>query len=470
MRMQRVDAGVGGAGGDRNALDTTAEPAGVTPLAPTSAAAEINLPRSSVGRIASRVAALQSAWQVRRFAGSGHFGSGSIPRLMTARETIEVQHALDRLGPFGTDRIDNFARLHAAIVSANDASAYAVLILVRHRIVAANQRGPDGDTLLHSLIEHGRLQPAAGISDAEAPPIGLQERLTQLIAAGANPNATDRAGRTALERILSSARADWQTVGEALLAATPRPLYLHKVRDGPTLLHRAARHSETTLVARWLALGLPSDIGMTNHRDIIDPEIRTPLRRALKNNTLEGLAIARILIAGGAVSNRRSPWLGNSMLHRAAWDADVPLIKGWIAAGLPLDDGVARGGMTALMLAVRHHSKREALITLIARNSAIDTRDAAGSTAVHLAASQPKLFRALEPLIAAGANLDVHDNRGMAPLEISIRTAFETNNDSAFWRLVGHGADLDLANPRTGLLPRSLYNQLRWRWNGAALQ
>ena len=470
MRMQRVDAGVGGAGGDRNALDTTAEPAGVTPLAPTSAAAEINLPPSSVGRIASRVAALQSAWQVRRFAGSGHFGSGSIPRLMTARETIEVQHALDRLGPFGTDRIDNFARLHAAIISANDTSAHAVFTLVRHRIVPANQRGADGDTLLHSLIEHGRLQPAEGISDAVAPRIGLQERLTQLIAAGANPTATDRGGRTALERILSSTRPDWQTVGEALLAATPLPLFMHKVKDGPTLLHRAARRGETTLVARWLALELPTDIGAANWGDVADPEIKTPLRRALKNHSLEGLEIAHMLIAGGADPNIRAPWLGNSMLHRAACDADLPLIKGWIAAGLSLDGRMRQGQrMTALMLAIRHHPKREALITLIAQSSAIETRDAEGATAVHVAASEPKLFRTLEPLIAAGADLNVHDDQGRSPLEISIDIAFETYNDSAFWILAAHGADLDLANPITGQSPRTLYNRLRWRWDGAPL-
>ena len=460
----------------RSSVNITSAPveSGIaTPMVPAAAPAGISPVTGAVCHSAPPPTAihhLQSAWRVRQFAGSGYFGLVAIPRLMKPGEMAEVEQALARLGPFGRDRIDNHARLHAAIVSGNSASADAVLALVRHRIINPNQRGPDGDTLLHSVVEHGRLHQAEGMHDSTESPIGFAERLSQLINAGANPNATDREGRTSLERILSSERSDWHPVGKALLNATPRLLHLHKVKDGPTLLHRAARHGDVTFVERWLALGLPADIGESSSSNKADPDNRTPLRRALKNQTLEGLQIARMLLTDNVDPHRPSAWGGMSMLHRAAWDADIALIKGWIAAGLSLNNPIQqRSRLTALMLAVKLYPKRAELLALIASNCEIDTRDASGATAVHHAVSKPRLFSALEPLTDAGASLDIQTNSGKSPLEISIETAFNTNNDLAFWLLAARGADLDLANPRTGNTPRDLYNARSWRWDGVPL-
>lgn len=442
---------------------------GETSVVPTDTAAEVSPPSPFTQRAVPRASHLQAAWRVRQFAARGYFGSATIPRLMTQSDLVEVQQALDRLGPFGNDRIDNHARLHTAIISANAASAHAVLTLVRHRIINPNQRGPDGGTLLHSLVEHGRLQPAEHLSDALEPSIGLQDRLAQLLAAGANPNATDREGRTAFDRILSSARPDWRCVADAFLQAAPERIFLNEVKNHPTLLHRAARQSELTIVERWLALRLPLDIGAVSWRDIRDQEVRTPLRRALKNQSLEGVEITRLLVDGRADYNLRSP-AGYNMLHQAAESADVRLLKGWIAAGLPLNDRLMnRARSTALMLAVRHQAKRPEVLMLLAQPSTINAQDTAGATALHHAASAPKLFCALDALIAAGANLNIQTDEGKSPLEVSILTARNTRNDAAFWTLLRHGADLDLINPLTGTSPRNLYLTHSIMWDGALL-
>ena len=432
----------------------------------------LTTPRASP-RASPFVSHLQTAWRVRQFAASSHFGTIALPRMMTRSDMAVVQQAIDRLGPFGGDRIDNYARLHAAIVSGTNASAQAVLTLVRHRIINPNQRGRDGDTLLHSLIEYGRLQPTDHMRDSTEPAIGLQQRLSQLIAAGVNPNATDREGRTALERILLSDRPDWHPVGKALLAATPRPLHLHMVKKGPTLLHRAARRGEIQLVERWLALGLPSDIGVPIAGHISDPELITPLWQALKNHSLEGLEIARLLmddVANPADPHRISSWSGISMLHHAALNNDRVLIKGWIAAGLPLNNPVQRRSrITALMLAVRHNPKRAELLTLIAKHSDINARDRTGATALHHAASDRKMFPALTSLITAGANLDIRSNNGTSALEVSIDTAFRSLDATAFWVLAAHGANLDLVHPITGNSARNMYNFRCWKWGGELL-
>ncbi len=413
---------------------------------------------------------LQSAWRVRQFAANAYFGSVAIPRSMSSADLAEVQEALDRLGPFGPDRIDNFARLHTGLISANAASAQAVLALVRHRIINPNQRGPDGDTLLHSLVEHGRQDSVKGMNESAHISMRFDERLTELIAAGASLYATDRENRTAFERILSSTRPDWKTVAEAILHIAPEECYLRKVKNGPTLLHRAARLGDTTLVERWIALGLPTELGLTSWRDVPDPELHTPLRRALKSQTLAGIEIARMLIASGANPYRRSPFSGKTMLHRAACDGDIKLIKGWLAAGLSLSTPTAhRARLTALMLAVGQQPKRDDLLTLIARNTEVNERDNYGRTALHHAVMSRKSYRAINALVAAGADLNMHTNAGSSPLAVSITTASETHDDLGFWLLVGHGADLDLPNPRTGQLPRDSYNLHSIRWNGPPL-
>ena len=413
---------------------------------------------------------LQTAWRLRQFAGSRYFGSATIPKRMNTAEMAAVDRALERLGPFGADRIDNIARLHAAIINTDAASAEAVLTLVFCRIIHPDQRGPDGDTLLQSLVEHGRFMAPEGLHDPAARQLSLKQRMVGLIRAGADQAATDHQGRTAFERILRSTRPDWFRVAYQLLDITPDKVVFCKVSDGPTLLHRAARHGDVDFVKRWVALRLPLDMGIRNWRAISDGEVLTPLRRALKNASLAGMETARVLLDAGADHNVSSPWIGNTMLHRAVRDADLKLIKGWIAASLPLDEPTHDAAqMTALMQAVVHHPKRADLLDLLCQVGPLDTTDAIGRTAIHHAVLAPSRSAALDTLIEAGANLDSHTDQGEAPLHIAISKAFKTNDDLAFWKLVGHGADLDLPNPVSGITPRTLYNRLCYRWGGVPL-
>ncbi len=310
-----------------NAVVAPAEADTVNATALIETAAE-NSPANALLRPTPGASHLQTAWRIRQFAGSAPFGSLAIPRPMSRADIAEVGEALDRLGPFSDDRVDNFARLHAGLISTNADSAHAVLTLVRHRIVRPNQRGPDGDTLLHSLVEYGRFHTAEGFCESAENSMRFDQRITELIAAGASFNATDRAGCTAFERILSSSRPDWQIVAKALVQIAPDEIYRGIVKNGPTLLHRAARVGDVTLVERWLALGLPSEASVARSCTLHDSKIWTPLHSALKDQTLEGLAISRMLIAHGADPYRCSTLFGNSMLHRAARDADMALIQG----------------------------------------------------------------------------------------------------------------------------------------------
>lgn len=413
---------------------------------------------------------VRSAWQVRQFAGSRHFGSVTIPRSMGAAELAEVQRALDRLGPFGTDRIDNFGRLHAAITGGNAASAHAVITLVRHRIIAPDQRGPDGDTLLHSLVEYGQQTPAAGMMESIEPAISLKERLALLIAAGTNPIAKDSNGRTAFERCLTSSRPDWEQVTNALREATPAALHLCKVDGGQTLLHRAARQGDVPTVERWLALGLPPDVGIKGWFGMNDVKLRTPLRCALKNQSLEGLEIARLLINAGANARRRSPSTGNMLLHRAVCDKDMQLLRGWSAAGLTSNALVSNySNLSPLTLAVVRHAKEHELLELLCTIEPVNGVDRRGWAAIHYATASEQRLLALRPLIDAGADLNLHTRQGESPLELCVALCVKARDPTLFLALMQRGADPDIRNPRTGVTSRRLYNVSRHWWDGAQL-
>lgn len=413
---------------------------------------------------------LQDAWRVRQFAGRGYFGSVTMPRLMRHAEVIAVQHALDRLGPFSKDRIDNCGRLHTALIGGNAASAEAVLTLVRHRVVDPDQRGPDGDTLLHSLVEHGRQHPLDGMRNSAEQSTKLADRIELLVAAGAKPTATDHQGRTAFERILSSTRPDWEEVANALLAATPANLHLNKVNGGPTLLHRAARHGDIDLVKRWITLGLPTDVGSKGFFAQLGADIDTPLRAALKNPTLEGLEIAHTLINAGANPTARSAETGDTILHWAARGADKKLLTGWAAAGLSSNQPtVDRSGMTPLMNAIIHHPKKEEQLRLLCDHAGINKTDRNGRAAIHYAASSLSRCFAVGTLSTAGADLNLHARDGKSPLELSIGVAIKHHDDFLFLGLVHQGADPDIPNPVTGVTPRRLYNNYRHWWDGAPL-
>ena len=246
-----------------------------------------------------------------------------------------------------------------------------------------------------------------------------RESLTKLLELGANVNAKDGVGLTALHYAVLV--RDGAKVGTELIA---RGADIHAKDHGTTLLHFAARFGAAKVAMELIARG--ADIHAKDRKGM------TPLHYAVENGA-EKLAME--LIARGADIHAKDRE-GMTLLHYAA--ELHPALRDAAAQRLRAEklamELIARGadihakdrkGMTPLHYAARHGAEKLAM-ELIARGADIHAKDRRGntplhhSTALHPVREGAQRLRAAKlamELIARGADIHAKNRSGETPLD-----------------------------------------------------
>jgi ankyrin repeat protein len=172
---------------------------------------------------------------------------------------------------------------------------------------------------------------------------------TYLLARGANPNAADRAGFTALH---SAAGSDYgYSTAEALLrhGANPNAKNMH----GSTALHQAA--SQGAIKVMELLLANRADVNAGNNDGY------TPLHGAVsygKNDTRK--SAVKILLERGANPNAKTSRDGETPFHKAVSRGDIEIVRLLIDYGADVN-AVSKFGVTSLYFARNSNAITELL-------------------------------------------------------------------------------------------------------------
>ena len=189
-----------------------------------------------------------------------------------------------------------------------------------------------------------------------------------LLARGADANATDADGSTALHW---AAEHDDLELAGALLTAGARARVTN--RHGIAPLHLAAANGNAAIVQRLMAAGAEVD-GAT-------PGGETPLMMAARSGDA---ATVRALLARGAVVDAREGWRGQTALMWAAAENNGEAIRLLLQAGADVAATSAGGSFTPLLFAVRG-GHLEAARALLDGGAGVDQRLPDGMSALVLA-------------------------------------------------------------------------------------
>ncbi len=351
--------------------------------------------------------------------------------------------------------------LHRAILGPLPGALAAAEMLVRNGI-AVDARGPGGATPLHHAIAEGRDDAAGWLVDR-----------------GARIDDVDDAGRTPL--VLAMADRGRQPVARAALIQ--RLLALGAAVDardprGGTLLHTAVRAHAPAVVTALLDRGL----------DVAAPDAdgATPLHALADRPTVspeEPAAILETLLARGAVIDARDA-RGATALHLAT-QRDTTIVAGLLLDHRADPEARTNDGSTALLTAGEHEemvtlllargadrnaartdgrtalhqsaasARPEVLRTLLDAGLAVDARDAAGDTPLHLAVQGDDAVARVDVLLAAGADAGARNTAGLTPLH----AAALVGAVAVVERLLAAGADVNARTtaectwPDAGTLP-----------------
>jgi ankyrin repeat protein len=273
--------------------------------------------------------------------------------------------------------------------------------------------------------------------------------IRELLAAGADANATTADGSTAMIYAAHFGDADGL---RALLAANGDPNLTNRYGVGP--MHEAALRADAGALRMLLDAGAEVDRAL--------PEGETPLMLASRTS---GVAAVRLLIERGANVNVVERWQGQTPLMYAAAHDRGEVAAALIAAGAdvdartPLNDLPERkpavryfveiplAGLTPVMFAARHGAVA-ALRELIEAKADIDAKTPEGFSAVVIALDNLH-FDAAKVLVEAGASAD---GGGLAALvearnrvnyvgEIQVATGAESSLE-VLAMMLANGADL----------------------------
>jgi ankyrin repeat protein len=259
---------------------------------------------------------------------------------------------------------------------------------------------------------------------AEIPPLvaaaknGDPESALALIAAGADVNAAEADGTTALHWAV---RVGAAPLVEQLLGAGAAANAAN--RYGVTPLQLAAENGDARLIHLLLDKG--ADL------NAVLPEGETVLMTAARTGAVEAL---QVLLERGAAIDARENWYGESALIWATVEDHADAVRTLVAHGAVVDSRSASqpreqrrngqsilplGSWTPLMYAARENA-RAAAAALIAAGAELDLTDPDGATALTIAIINANYELAAE-LVAAGADPNVVDGAaGMGPLYAAV--------------------------------------------------
>ncbi|KAL0634675.1 KN motif [Maublancomyces gigas] len=274
---------------------------------------------------------------------------------------------------------------------------------------------------IESTGENGRTALLQAVADSDL------DRVRALLRMGANIEATDTRGWTALHLVSGEDGSTWLhlvagdsrvEIVRALLAKGAKTQAVNT--SGATPLHVAARRGHTEIVGILLAAGAEIDASC---------DVKwTALYEAVSGGYVETV---ESLIAQGAkidVINND----GETPLHIAARGGHTEIVVILLAAGVEID-AACDANWTALYEAVFGEDV-ETVELLIAQGAQIDTVDSYGDTALHNAVRRGS-YDVVRALVVGGANLEARGMSGTA-----LQVASQDGNDEMVKILKSAGA------------------------------
>ena len=217
----------------------------------------------------------------------------------------------------------------------------------------------------------------AGTAGAEAAPAdvplveavkaGDADRVRALLGIGADPDAADTAGATAL---LWAAHGDALELVELLLDAGAVPDNANRYGATPLLVAATAGHTAT--IERLLDAGADPDLAM--------PEGETALMRAARAGRPDAV---EALLAHGADVHATEHWRQQTAVMWAAVEGNSAVARALLAAGADVQ-ARSSGGFTPLLFAVRHN-RLDTLGVLVEAGADVDDTLPSGMSALSLA-------------------------------------------------------------------------------------
>ena len=280
-----------------------------------------------------------------------------------------------------------------------------------------SMRFGDGETLLHIYARNGYTgfvrflinknipidvkNMASSTALHEAVRSGKVDTAILLIKSGADPNARDASGNTALHLVMPEASRS--TLFSELLAAGAKP----NIKDnyGETPLHIAARIGmDENILQKLIEAG--ADANERNKKG------QTPLLLAIERNQIEQV---KSLIKYGSDIHAEDT-SGETAFTRAL-TLGLPMVQTVITDGNSMYRD--SNGCTPLHIAVLRKAPADIIYYLVERKSLVNTRDKAGNTALHIAAEQN--YREIgEILLAHNADIFYANVKGDSPLKLAM--------------------------------------------------
>jgi len=314
--------------------------------------------------------------------------------------------------------------------------------LLLEKAANADMTGYEGRTPLLAMVFEQRQSKKVNPNTAKVAEL--------LLAAGANPNLSDKNGETALNYAASS--GDANLVEVLLQAGVPAD---GNKTVGPTPLFRAASSGDMATVLMLLSKGARVDIAT--------PDGDTPLHAAASYGRTE---VADLLISKGIKVDVTNKW-GQTPLYIAAYnlkkdtvavlldkgaqvnvvcsDGATPLsgtaggLENHFGTNAKREDVVelliargadvnAKGGATTPLISAARFDRVATMEILIAKGADLNAKDTKGWTALHWAACYSGR-NAVRLLISKGADLNAKDNAGLSVIGASLKPSGGKEND-----------------------------------------
>ena len=291
---------------------------------------------------------------------------------------------------------------------------------------------------LHSLIMMTIKQTLANRMLLIAATEQNHAQLEQTLQNGANPNAADEHGCTALMLCMQAVQPSQHCALTLLKAGADVNI---RDCDGNTALHHSCKRN-VRLSTTWL-------LGRKPHLHIKNNQGQTPLHIAAY---MQNIDMIKLLLKSGANIHETDKF-GNTPLHAAIQFARADTIKYLLEQGA--DATVKNGsGNSAIMMAVAY-KKRNCLDMLFRCIKDINEVNYSGESLVYHSIFYNK-SDILRKLISMGANLDTVTTFGDSPL---MRAAMEVRKEKLHL-LLNAGADINVIHPGKSLLRKHLAKKI----------